>query len=144
MLLALRVGKASLILRTLSVLLLPLEACVYDMPCLLVVWTGAFALKNLEILLTFLGVLAGIEGDSLSILASLSVSLPFDLPFLIRFVLGIQWYETFCLNKLLWTSAVRELHSAEELIFLFLIYLAIQTRDVLMYLALEGRCSNKP
>jgi len=51
------------------------------------VQTIAFALKNLEILLIFLEVLAGIGGGSLLMLASLLVSLPFNLLFLI---LGVQ------------------------------------------------------
>ena len=52
---ALRVGKASLILRTLLVLLPILEACAYDMPQLILAWVDAFVLKNFEIFLTSLG-----------------------------------------------------------------------------------------
>ena len=90
MLLALRVGKASLIFRILLILLPPLKTCAYNMSHLLVVQTGTFALKNLEIFLISLRVFAEIGGGSLSILASLLVSLSFNLLFVIGFVLGIQ------------------------------------------------------
>ena len=109
-LLALRVGKASLILRMLSVLLLPLEACVYDIPHLSTDWARAFDLKYLETLLTSLGIFVGIREGSLSTLASLMISLPSGLLFLIGVVLGMQWYDTFCLNKLLWMSAISTSH----------------------------------
>ena len=81
MLLTLRVEKASLIFKMLSVLLLPLETCVYDMPHLSVMWVGAFTLKNLEISLTSLGVLVEIGRGSLSTLASLLISLLFIYQF---------------------------------------------------------------
>ena len=76
----LRVGKASLILRMFLVLLPILEACVYNLLWLILAWVGIFVLKNFEISLTSLGILTGIEGGSLLILASLLVSLSLDLP----------------------------------------------------------------
>ena len=78
---ALRVGKASLILRTLSVLLSTLEACPYNIYWLKFAQDSTFVLKNFEILLTSLGILVGIGGSSLSILAGLSVSLSLGLLF---------------------------------------------------------------
>jgi len=85
----LRIGKASLILRIFLVLLPILKAYAYDLSWLILVWVDIFVLKNFEILLISLGVLVRIGGSSLSILVSLSVSLPLGLLFLTRLVFGV-------------------------------------------------------
>ena len=79
----LRVGNTSLILRIFSVLLSTLETYTYDLLWLILAQDSIFILKNFEILLISLGVLAGMGEKSLLILASLSLSLSLGLPFLI-------------------------------------------------------------
>ena len=79
----LRVGNTSLILRIFSVLLSTLETYTYDLLWLILAQDSIFILKNFEILLISLGVLAGMGEKSLLILASLSLSLSLGLPFLV-------------------------------------------------------------
>jgi len=86
----LRIGKTFLILRIFLVLLFILNVYTYDLSWLILAWVNIFVLKNFEILLISLEVLVRIEGGSLSILASLSVSLPLGLLFLTRLVFGVQ------------------------------------------------------
>ena len=85
----LRVGNTSLILRMFLVLLLVIKVCTYDLPGLALAWDGFFILKNLEILLTSLGILAGIRGSNLSTLASLLVFFFLDLLLLTGLVFGV-------------------------------------------------------
>ena len=108
----LRMEKTSLILRTFSELLPTLEAYIYNISWLPFVWDSVFVLKNLEISLISLGVLVGIRRESLSILASLSLSLSLGLLFLTRSTLGVQWKDTFYLKELLLVSVTNESHPA--------------------------------
>ena len=85
----LRIGKTSLILRIFLVLLPILKVYAYDLSWLILAWVDIFVLKNSEILLISLGVLVRIGGGSLSILASLLMSLPLGLLFLTRLVFGV-------------------------------------------------------
>ena len=104
----LRMGKTFLILRTLLVLLPTLEACMYDIFQLPFIWDNIFVLKNLEISLTSLAVLADIEGRNLSILAGLLLFLSLGLLFLTGLVFSVQWKDIFCLKELLLVSATNE------------------------------------
>ena len=54
----------------------------------------------------------GIRRESLSILASLSLSLSLGLLFLTRSTLGVQWKDTFYLKELLLVSVTNESHPA--------------------------------
>ena len=105
---ALRFRKASLILRISLVLLLDFEAWAYNFPLLAFAWAGPTILKYLEI---FLGDLAGIGRESLSMLIDLSIFFsPFFLV-LTRFILMVYLNDTFCLKELLSLSVINKSYS---------------------------------
>jgi len=71
-------------------LLLDIEAWAYNFPKLVLAWDSLYILKYLEILLTSLEDLVGIEGDNCLILASLLVSFSLFLPLLTGLVFEVQ------------------------------------------------------
>ena len=103
-----RARKASLILMTLDVLVLCLEACMYDFWVSLMTLTSLIFLKYLEIWLTSFCDLVEIGGVIFSILTE--IGLPMDLLLLLNTgsTLRVNFDEIFCLKVLEFLLEMKE------------------------------------
>ena len=102
--------KASLILITSDVLVLCLEACMYDFWVSLVTLTSLIFLKYLEIWLTSFCNLVGI-GEGIFLILT-GIGLPMDLLLLLDTgsTLRVNFNEIFCLRVLEFLLEMRESH----------------------------------
>ena len=105
-----RARKVFLILIILDMLVLCLEACIYNFEDCLETLTGLMFLKYLEIWLTSFYNLVGIGGRIFSILARIGLSI--DLLFLLNSggIFGVNFTKIFCLRVFKFLSAISEFY----------------------------------